>query len=129
MILLDTHVLVWLEQEPRKLSRVAEAAIRRARSSSTLAVSAITIVELGALLNRGRLRSTAATEATIHRYLEEILVLPLTHAIAVESSYMPVDVLPDPMDRIIAATARSEGIALVTADQRVQNCTFLKTIW
>jgi PIN domain nuclease of toxin-antitoxin system len=48
---------------------------------------------------------------------------------AVESNYMPVDMLPDPMDRIIAATARSEGIPLVTADQRVQNCTLLKTIW
>jgi PIN domain nuclease of toxin-antitoxin system len=74
------------------------------------------------------LRSTETTEATIHRYLEEIAVLPLTDAMAVESSYMPVDLLPDPMDRIIAATARSEGIPLVTADQRVQNCTLLKTI-
>jgi len=129
MILLDTHVLVWLQQEPRKLSPPAEAAIRRARSSSTLAVSAITIVELGALLNRGRLRSTETTAATIHRYLEQIAVLPLTDAMAVESSYMPVAMLPDPMDSIIAATARSEGIPLVTADQRVQNCTLLKTIW
>jgi PIN domain nuclease of toxin-antitoxin system len=106
MILPDTHVLVWLEQEPGKLSRPAEAGIRRARSPSTLAVSAITIVELGALLNRGRLRSTETTEATIHRYLDEITVLPLTDAMAVESSYMPVE----------------------TADQRVQNCTLLKTI-
>jgi PIN domain nuclease of toxin-antitoxin system len=48
---------------------------------------------------------------------------------AVESSYMPVDLLPDPMDRIIAATARSEGIPLVTADHRLQNCTLVETIW
>ena len=48
-----------------------------------------------------------------------------------ESSYMPVDMLPDPMDRIIAASAadRAEGIPLVSADQRVQSCTLLKTIW
>jgi PIN domain nuclease of toxin-antitoxin system len=65
------------------------------------------------------LRSTDTTEATIRRYLEEIAVLPLTEAIGMESSYMPVDMLPDPMDRIIAATARAEGIPLVTADQRV----------
>ena len=46
-----------------------------------------------------------------------------------ESSYMPVDMLPDPMDRSIAATARTEDIPLVTADQRVRGCTLLKTIW
>jgi PIN domain nuclease of toxin-antitoxin system len=56
------------------------------------------------------LRSTDTTEATIHSYLEEIAVLPLTDAMAVASSSMPVDMLPDPMDRIVAATARSQGI-------------------
>ena len=30
MILLDTHVLVWASLAPRKLSRAAESAIRRA---------------------------------------------------------------------------------------------------
>ena len=120
---------LWLEQEPGKISRPAEAAIRRARGSSTLAVSAITIVKLEALLNRGVLRSTDSSERTIHRYLKEIRLLPLTDAMAVESSHMPVDMLPDPMDRIITTTAGCDGIPLVTADQRVQNCTLLKTIW
>jgi PIN domain nuclease of toxin-antitoxin system len=45
------------------------------------------------------------------------------------TSYFSLDTLPDPMDRIIAATARTEGIPLVTADERVQKCPLLKTIW
>ena len=33
------------------------------------------------------------------------------------------------MDRIIAATARAEGIPLVTADESMQACPLIKTIW
>lgn len=129
MILLDTHVLVWLQREPRKLSRSAEGAIRRARGASTLAISAVTLVELAALLNRGRLQITDTVEGTIRQFVEEIEVLPLTFDIAVSTGHFSLDSLPDPMDRIIAATARAESIPLVTADERIRKCPLLKTIW
>ena len=129
MILLDTHVLVWLQQEPRKLSRTAGGAIRRARRLSSLAISAITLVELGSLFSRGRLQTTGTVEGTIRQFVEEIEVLPLTVEVAIATSHFSLDSLPDPMDRIIAATARAEGIPLVTADERIQACPLVKTIW
>jgi PIN domain nuclease of toxin-antitoxin system len=129
MILLDTHVVVWLQREPRKLSRVAEAAIRRARSSGSLAVSAITLVELAALINRRRLRTMATVEGTVRQFVEDLEILPLTSEIAIVTSHFPPDFPSDPMDRIIAATARAEGISLVTADERIQACPLVKTIW
>lgn len=129
MILLDTHVLVWLQQDPRKLTRPAAAVIRRAQASSVVAISAITIVELATLLNRGRLRTTDTPQNTIRGFLEDVEVLPLTEAIAIEAGYLPLEILPDPMDRMIAATAQSHGLPLVTADERMINCAWLRTIW
>jgi PIN domain nuclease of toxin-antitoxin system len=129
MILLDTHVLVWLQREPRKLSRAAESAIRRAQVGGGLAVSAAILVELAGLLSRGRVRTTGTVEWTLREFVEGVRILPLTIEIAAATAYLPADFPSDPMDRIIAATARVEGPPLVTADERILRCPLLKTIW
>ena len=129
MILLDTHVLVWLESDQRKLSRTADAAIRRARHAGGLAVSAITLVEIANLIRRGRLRIHSTPEAIIERYAAGIMVLPITREVAALTLYFPESFPQDPSDRVIAATARAEGLPLVTADQRILDCPLVKTIW
>jgi len=53
----------------------------------------------------------------------------VTYKVALATGYLSLDLLPDPMDRIIAATARTEGIPLVTADERIINCEWIRTIW
>ena len=129
MILLDTHVLVWSLTEERKLSRVAESAIRRSRAAGSLAISAITMVELAGLMERGRLGIQGSIESVLAKFTDDILVLPITLEIAFLTAYFPPDFSRDPSDRIIAATAQAEGIPLVTADERIQNCPLVKTIW
>jgi PIN domain nuclease of toxin-antitoxin system len=129
MILIDTHVLVWSQLRGSKLSRAAASAIRRARASDGLAISAITLVELAGLLRRGKVDLRGSIESTIEDLIGDVMIKPITLEIALLTVYFPPDFTSDPMDRIIAATARAENLPLVTADQRMLDCPLIRTIW
>ena len=129
MILLDTHVLVWAVSEPKQLSKRAADAIRRAKQGDGLAISAITLLELATLIVRGRVRAYGSVETSVRVLSEEVVVRPITVEIAALAAQFPADYPGDPVDRLIGATAKAEGIALVTKDQRLHRAELLETIW
>ncbi len=129
MILLDTHVLVWAVADSRKLSRPAEFAIRKARHQDGVAISDITLWELASLVARGRIRDYGSVESSVHRLIEGVTLKPITPEVAALATQFPDDYSHDPADRLIGATARAEGLALITRDENIRNCALLKTIW
>jgi PIN domain nuclease of toxin-antitoxin system len=131
VILLDTHVLVWLVGQPEKLSKAAASAIRRARSSDGLSIADVTIWELALLLARGVLQSGGTVENTLRNLLGRsgVSIKPITPEIAALATQFPIDYPRDPIDRLIGATALAEGLALVTRDEGIRKSPLLKTIW
>ena len=131
MILLDTPVLAWLVAQPERLSRPAASAIRRARASDGLAIADITVWELAFLFARGVLRSHGTVENTVQNLVNRsgVSVKPITAEIAALATQFSDDYPKDPVDRLIGATARAEGIALVTRDEGIRSSPLLKTIW
>ena len=129
MILLDTHVLVWLASDPAKLSRKASEAIRKASQESGIAISAITLWELAWLAVHGRLDITGTVESFVERISSRTAIRPITVKVAVLANQLPATYSGDPCDRLIGATALAEGIVLVTKDRNIRNCKQVKTIW
>ncbi len=131
MILLDTHALVWFVAEPRRLSRAATAAIRNARAGDGIAVASISLWELAVLFARGHLRAYGTIEASVRLIVESAgaTTKEITPAIAALATDFPQGYPRDPADRLIGATARAEGLALVTRDKHIRASALLKTIW
>jgi PIN domain nuclease of toxin-antitoxin system len=129
MILLDTHVLIWLAFEPAKLSKTAGEAIRAGGQMGGLAISAITLWEAAWLVTHSRVDFTGSTEAFVEEISSRTAIRPITAKIAVLANQFPATYSSDPCDRLIGATALDEGIALVTKDRTIRSCKQIKTIW
>lgn len=83
------------------------------------------------LIALGHLSPRGAPEAWIAELIDTsgIVVKEITPIIAVLSTQFPRDFSADPADRMIAATARAEGLSLVTRDANIRRSPIVKTIW
>jgi PIN domain nuclease of toxin-antitoxin system len=129
VILLDTHALIWMVNEPQKLSPKAREAIREASQESGIAIAAITLWEVGWLVTHGRLDTIGTVEAFLERISSRTAILPITVKVAALANQFPESYSRDPCDRLIGATALAEGMALVTKDAAIRASKQVRTIW
>jgi PIN domain nuclease of toxin-antitoxin system len=130
VILLDTHVVVWLAFDQSQLSRNAKATINDARQNGDgLAISDITLLELTTLSRKARIRLDITLESFLHEVEARFIVLPISGRACVRALALPATYPKDPADRIIGATAIVEGMSLLTADREIRRSRALRTIW
>jgi PIN domain nuclease of toxin-antitoxin system len=129
VILLDTHILYWMANDSQRLSRRARQSIIEARQKTGLAIATITLWELAWMAHNGRMLVSGSVESFIRDMVARVILRPLTPEIAFQGVRLPEQFPKDPSDRIIAATAMVEGMALVTADTRIRKAGVVDTIW
>ena len=130
MILLDTHVVIWLAQDYRRISPKAYAAIEQARRKEHgVAVSDITLFEIALLASHGRVSFKPSVETTLSEVERQFTVLPISANIALQAYELPAAYPNDPVDRIIGATALIEDIPLVTADSQIRKSGAVPVLW
>jgi PIN domain nuclease of toxin-antitoxin system len=130
LILLDTHVVVWLGLEPARISKNARAAIDQARlNASGLAISDMTLLELTRITHLGRVDFRPSLESFLSDVERKFVVLPMTGRICMQAVSLPASYPKDPSDRVIGATALVEGLSLLTADREIRKSRAVPTIW
>ena len=129
MIILDTHALIWMASDPKRLTSKAREAIREARQESEVAIAAITLWEMAWLAENGRIEVVGSVESFVRDTAARVVVRPITPEIAALAVRLASDFPKDPSDRLIAATAIVEGAPLVTADERMRKSKAVRTIW
>jgi len=128
MIVVDTHVLVWWTNNNR--DQLSQNARRALVDADSVAFSAIPAWEVGTLSARGRINVAAGPSEWLRVVTEtySLTPLPVTTEISLLAAKLH-ETLRDPMDCLIAATALTYGVLLVTKDERIQRSGVVATIW
>ncbi len=119
MLLLDTHVLIWLDEGNPRLGTKALQAINQSLAAGQLGVASISFWEIAMLVEKGRLDIRMELDVWRLELLHNgLLDIPLASSTALKAGQLQ-DFHGDPADRMIVATALEHAAALVTADRKM----------
>ena len=127
--LLDTNALLWVTQEPDRLSRAAHKALQSSAENGRLSLAAISLYEISRAVARGRLHVDRPTDIYLRFVEASFNILPLTVAIAMRAAQFGERYPSDPGDQIIGATAVVHGMTLMTADWAIRASGEVPCIW
>lgn len=123
-LLLDTHVLIWWDQDDPRLSRDARDAI--AQTDNRVFVSAASPWEIAIKARKGKLRFDGSPAALIDANGFLPLAISPAHGEAAGSLAWSH---PDPFDRVLVAQARQEQLVLVHADPVIRGVDGVMQLW
>ena len=131
MIIIDTHVWLWLLHEPSQLSDAARAQIEIEEPQNGILVSAISVWEIAVKSSLGKLALPLPIDDwyALAKSHSGIIIEALNPEDAIASTQLPGDFHKDPADRIIVAMARRYDVPLITCDNNILKYPHVKTIW
>ena len=115
-VLLDTHILLWWLADDPILPTRAGTVMRD--ETTEIVVSAATVWEIESKRAAGRLDAPDDLPAAMAA--SDMATLPITAAHAVTAARLPAH-HGDPFDRMLIAQAQTEGLTLVSVDDRFPN--------
>jgi PIN domain nuclease of toxin-antitoxin system len=129
--LLDTHVWIWWNLNPSKLSKKVIKIITDTKNYDEMLLSAISIWEFCKLVEKKRIVLSCDTEEWINNaiVMPKFRIVQLTSTISYKSTSLPAPFHNDPADQIIVATAREENATILTSDHRILNYKNARVLW
>jgi PIN domain nuclease of toxin-antitoxin system len=117
-LLLDTHIWIWNDLEPWRLT--SEVHRELASAHNDLFLSPVSIWELVLLIEKKKIQITADFAEWVNASFDDLQLqeAPFTTAVAHELRFTQL-MHKDPGDRFIVATARVYDLTLVTSDSNL----------
>jgi len=118
-LLLDTHVWIWSQESPEKLG--VDTTRSLTDPNIALHVSTISTLEIARLVSMGAIEMDGSLRSWVNDTLDALRcsTLEVSHEIAINSYALPPEFHKDPADRILASTARTHDLTLLTADEKI----------
>jgi PIN domain nuclease of toxin-antitoxin system len=125
-VIVDTHVLVWAFNEPKRLSKRAISILTN--TSNAILVSAAVAWELSIKVNLGKLDALPLLAGLTQRLQREgFTELPISIAQATRAGLLPLH-HRDPFDRLLVAQAQDLGIPVLSTDRSLDSYD-IKRLW
>jgi PIN domain nuclease of toxin-antitoxin system len=129
-VLVDTHVLLWmLDGSLPRRSATGARCVADAVTEHAVFVSIGSFLDLRYLVDSERLSESSLEAAEEVVRQEAFSVVSFDLAVHHAMRDVSRDQVPDPFDRIIAATALLADLPLVTADRRIQQALGERAVW
>ncbi len=127
----DSHAIAWYLQGSSRLSGTAGHALSEAESTHGIVVSVATLIDLWYVTQTTQAVTTTDLTRLRDRLASSpgVALQPIDVLVANETIAIPREVLSDPWDRFIVATARVMAIPLVTRDEAIQTAGLVTTVW
>lgn len=117
-LLLDTHIWIWSRVDPARLKRRVARAL--GNPSNELWLSPLSVWELTVLADQGRVSIGMGVEEWVRIAMEKTPMREASLTTGVVLTARNTTLLHhDPVDTLLAATARFYDLTLVTADQHL----------
>ena len=117
-LLLDTHVAIWWMNKYEKLSTKTKALL--VDRENTLHISIVSAWEVAIKASIGKLPEF---DGGVKAFLAEMEANPIVFVPVKKQHVKMVETLPfhhrDPFDRLLVATAKAEGMTILTADENI----------
>ncbi len=127
----DTHIALWFLWTPQKLSSKVETLIESAEQQrQRIGLSTMSLCEVVYLVERGRVDPLSYESMLEGTRSEDGLFeeIPVTRNICEAMRVAPCNEIPELPDRVIAASAVSYGVPLLTRD-RVIRASGVPVLW
>jgi PIN domain nuclease of toxin-antitoxin system len=114
-LLLDTHIFIWWDSEPQKLSSQALALCQDPAHTLVLSVASVWEMQIKSQLGKLDLDRPLTEIIESQQLINNLELLPVQLAQVLALQHLPTH-HKDPFDRLIIAQALVEQIAVVSAD-------------